>query len=202
MSQEPVWVTPEQIEALRDACYDDSFQSFSQSRNDALVAMLADTGLRVGEVVQLRVENISDGHDRLMLRPDIQKSYNRNQPQLVRMELGKLVTDLPRTLKSYLDTRWKDSPYLFPSRKAENMSSQSVRNLTKKAAQVAEVRPYRPDGSRADPDAMHPHAFRHSIAYRMLEHGDESYTLDDVQRRLRHKRRETTESTYSHFLVV
>ena len=202
MSQEPVWVTPEQIETLRDTCYTDAFQGFAQPRNDALTALMADTGLRVGEVVQIRVENLTDAYDRVMLKPEIQKSYNRQQQQLVRMELGKLVSDLPRTLKSYLDTRWKDSPYLFPSRKADDMSAQSVRNMVKKCAVEADIRPYRPDGTRAEPDSMHPHAFRHSIAYRMLEWDDEKYTLEDLQRRLRHKRRETTENTYSHFLVV
>lgn len=199
--QQPVWVTPEQVEAMRDACYDERFQSYTRQRNDALIALLADTGLRVGETVQLRTDDLTDDYERLILQPDVQKTYQENNPGIVRMELGKLVGDLPRTLRSYLDNRDSDADVLFPSRTDREMSTQAVRNILKKVAVVAEIEPYNIDNTRAEATDMHPHALRHSVAYRMLEVED-GFSLEDVQRRLRHGRRETTEDTYSHFLTV
>jgi integrase/recombinase XerC/integrase/recombinase XerD len=201
MTQEPVYVDAEQVQQLRDACYSERFQQWSRARNDAMIGLFADTGLRVGELVQLRTAMFTDDFTDLLLPGDVQKSYQENSPGLVRMEIGKLETDMPRTLKQYLDTRWKDSEFLFPSKKKEDMSPQGVRKVIKSIAREAEIKPYRPDGSRADPGDLHPHAFRHSIAHRMLTY-DNDFSIDDVSRRLRHKRRATTEDTYSHFRRV
>jgi integrase/recombinase XerC/integrase/recombinase XerD len=33
-----VWLEPEQVDALRNACYDDTFASYLQLRNDAVIA--------------------------------------------------------------------------------------------------------------------------------------------------------------------
>lgn len=201
MSQEPVWLKPEQVEALRDAAHSDSFQQWGRKRNDVLVALLADTGLRVGEATALKVEMFEDGYEYVILPPDIQKTYQRNSPGIIRMELGKLVSDLPRSIKDYLDSRQTDSPYLFASQKREKMTTEGVRYTVKKLAREADVRPYNPDGTQTEPDRLHPHAFRHSVAYRMLNY-ESDYSTDDVKRRLRHGRIQTTEDTYSHFLTV
>lgn len=199
--QEPVHLRRGQIETLRDACYSDTFRRRLQARNETIIALFADTGIRVGELVQLRTENLSDDTEYLILPPEIQKTYQSNTPGIVKMQLGKVVSDTPRTVTKYLRDRDSDSEYLFPSRQADTISKQAVRNMVKRVAEEAGVEPYAPDGTRRDPDALHPHAFRHSIAHTMLE-DDSDATIDDVKRRLRHKRRETTEDTYSHFLVV
>ena len=52
------WLRPDQIERLRTACYDDCFQPPLEQRNDALITLLYDTGLRVGELVQLTVDHL------------------------------------------------------------------------------------------------------------------------------------------------
>jgi integrase/recombinase XerC/integrase/recombinase XerD len=199
--QEPVHLRRGQIETLRDHCYSDAFRRGQQARNETIITLFADTGIRVGELVQLKTENLSDDNEYLILPPEIQKTYQQNTPGIVKMELGKVIPDTPRTVTKYLRDRKSDSEYLFPSRQADTISKQAVRNMVKRVAVEADVQPYAPDGTRRDPDSLHPHAFRHSIAHTMLE-GDGDATIDDVKRRLRHKRRETTEDTYSHFLVV
>lgn len=194
-----VWLEPEQVDALRNACYDDTFASYLQLRNDAIIALLYDAGLRVGELVQVDVEMLREGRSELYLPGHIQKDYpNDNSPTAVTMELG---SDTSRTLNSYLASRWKDTQALFPSRKADRISEQGVRYMLHAVAEAAGVQPWKVDGSRGDADDVTPHALRHSVAYRML-HEEAGHTLYDVRNRLRHRSLQTTERVYDHFKKV
>jgi integrase/recombinase XerD len=194
-----VWLEPEQVEAMRNACYDESFASYLQQRNDAIIALLYDTGLRVGELVQLDVQMLRDGRTALYLPAHIQKDYpTENSPSAVTMDLDGETT---RTLNSYLTSRWKDTTALFPSRKADRITEQGVRYLLHDVAEVADVQPWKIDGSRGDASDVTPHALRHSVAYRML-HEEDGNTLYDVRNRLRHRTIQTTERVYDHFKRV
>jgi integrase/recombinase XerD len=194
-----VWLEPDQVEALRNACYDDEFASYLQQRNDAIIALLYDAGLRVGELVQVDVEMLREGRSELYLPGHIQKDYpNDNSPTAVTMELG---GDTSRTLNSYLASRWKDTEALFPSRKADRITEQGVRYMLHEVAEAAHVQPWKVDGSRGDAGDVTPHALRHSVAYRML-HEEEGNTLYDVRNRLRHRSLQTTERVYDHFKKV
>lgn len=189
-----VWLKPEQIEEMRNAIVEES-ADYLASRNDALLAVLADTGLRVAEAVALDVEMLDLSEGIIMLPPEIQKDYpNDNTPEYVEIELA---SETVRTLRTYLSDRWKDSPALFPSRQSERMTKQSVRNVVAKAAESAQVRPYT-TGGRGGPSDITPHTLRHSVAYRMLNR-EEGNTLYDVTKRLRHATIVTTERVYSHF---
>jgi integrase/recombinase XerD len=106
-----------------------------------------------------------------------------------------------RTLNSYLTSRWKDTDALFPSRKADRITEQGVRYCLKEVAEVADVQPWKIDGSRGDASDVTPHALRHSVAYRML-HEEDGNTLYDVRNRLRHRSIQTTERVYDHFKRV
>ena len=189
-----VWLKPEQIEEMRNAIVEES-ADYLASRNDALLAVLADTGLRVAEAVALDVEMLDLSEGIIMLPPEIQKDYpNDNTPEYVEIELA---SETVRTLRTYLSNRWKDSPALFPSRQSERMTKESVRNVVTKAAESAQVRPYT-TGGRGEPSGVTPHTYRHSVAYRMLNR-EEGNTLYDVTKRLRHATIVTTERVYSHF---
>lgn len=197
--QAKVWLTPAQVDELRTACYDDGFASYLRDRNDAIVALMYDTGLRVGELVQLDTGMLRDGMSELYLPAHIQKDYpNDNSPTAVTVDLSAETT---RTLKSYLGSRWKDTEAIFPSRKADRISTQGVRYMIHEVAEVAEVEPWKVDGSRGDAGDVTPHALRHSVAYRML-HEEEGNTLYDVRNRLRHRSIQTTEKVYDHFRKV
>jgi integrase/recombinase XerC/integrase/recombinase XerD len=193
-SKAQAWLKPEQIEEMRNATVAES-ADYLASRNDALIALLADTGLRVAEAVALDTEMLDLSEGIIMLPPAIQKDYpNDNTPEYVEIELS---SDTVRTLTQYLNTRWKDSPALFPSRQSERMTKQSVRNVVSQAAESAQVRPYT-TGGRGEPSDITPHTLRHSVAYRMLNR-EEGNTLYDVTKRLRHATIVTTERVYSHF---
>lgn len=194
-SKAQAWLKPEQIEEMRNATVAES-ADYLASRNDALLAVLADTGLRVGEAVALDTEMLDLSEGIIMLPPEIQKDYptEDTSPSYVEIELS---SDTVRTLTQYLNTRWKDSPALFPSRQSERMTKQSVRNVVSQAAEAAEIRPYT-TGGRGEPSDITPHTLRHSVAYRMLNR-EEGNTLYDVTKRLRHATIVTTERVYSHF---
>ncbi len=193
-----VWLTPDQINDLRSGCYSTG-ADYLQQRNEAIVALMYDTGLRVGELVAVDVDMLREGNSVLYVPTEIQKDYpNDNEPAPATLELA---SDVTRLLSSYLNSRWKDSPALFPSRSSDRITTQGVRNAISKVAQEANVEPYLVDGTRGDPDDVTPHALRHSVAYRMMN-AEEDNTLYDVRNRLRHRSIQTTEQVYDHIIRV
>ena len=191
-----VWLRPEQIDALRSACYDTG-ADYLQQRNEAIIALMYDTGVRVGELVALDVDHLRDGNTALYMPSSIQKDYPTDStPPPATLDLA---SDVSRLLSSYLTNRWKDSGALFPSRSSDRITTQGVRDALRKVAVEADVRPYLLDGSRGDATDVTPHALRHSVAFRMMnaEDGNELY---DVRNRLRHRSITTTEQVYDHIL--
>jgi integrase/recombinase XerC/integrase/recombinase XerD len=193
------WLTPSQVDALRTAAHADSFADYLGLRNEALVAVMYDVGLRVGELVQLDVDMLRLGSDQpsIYLPTAIQKDYPTDaSPSPATLELTDSL-GTARLLKSYLNNRWKDSEAVFPSQKDERMTTKQVRNVVKKLSVEASIEPYLVDGSRGEPDDVTPHSLRHSVAYRMLH--EEDARMYDIRNRLRHTSIETTEQIYEHF---
>ena len=190
------WLKPEQIDQLRTATVANS-ADYLAARNDAIIALLADTGLRVGELVQVTDNGMFDADDGVLRIPSgIQKQYPNGQtppPRTIDLE-----ADTVRTIQTFLNSRWKESEYLFPSRQKPKMTEQAVRNVIQNAAEDADVKPYIGHAGRGSPSDVTPHTLRHSLAYRMLER-DDGNTLYAVSRRLRHSSIQTTEQIYSHF---
>jgi integrase/recombinase XerC/integrase/recombinase XerD len=191
-----VWITPEQVEKLRNAAYATG-ATYLQSRNEALVALMADTGIRVGELVALDVHHLKLNEGEVFLPTEIQKDYpiKGKSPPPVHLDLA---DDTVRTLRAYLNSRWKDSDAVFPSRQSDRMTTEQVRNVVRTLAKEADVEPHRVDGGRGVPADIGPHSLRHSVAYRMLR-VKEGNRLIDVRDRLRHSSIQTTERVYEHF---
>ncbi len=189
-----VWLKPEQIEDMRNATVANS-PDYLAGRNDAIIAVLADTGLRVAELCALDVDLIDLEEGIIMLPAEIQKDYpNDNTPTYTEIELdGETI----RTLQTYLANRWKDTDALFPSRQKDRMTTESIRNVVANAAEDAQIEPYTLNGM-GNTDQVTPHTLRHSVAYRMLNREDGN-TLYDVRNRLRHRSISTTERIYDHF---
>jgi integrase/recombinase XerC/integrase/recombinase XerD len=193
-----VWLTPNQVDDLRSACYSTG-ADYLQQRNEAIIALMYDTGLRVGELVAVDVDMLREGNSALYVPTEIQKDYpNDNEPAPATLELA---SDVTRLLSSYLNSRWKDSPALFPSRSSDRITTQGIRNAISKVAEEAGVEPYLVDGTRGEPGDVTPHTLRHSVAYRMMN-AEEGNTLYDVRNRLRHRSIQTTEQVYDHIIRV
>jgi len=190
------WVRPNQVDELRSAVYR-CRPDYLQQRDDAIITLMYDAGLRVGELVALNVDHLRDGNTALYLPTSVQKDYptDGSPPPAT---IG-LAPDTTRTVSSYLASRWKDTESLFPSRSSDRISEQGVRNMLNVVADAAGVRPYLIDGGRGETSDVTPHALRHGVAYRMMN-VEEGNTLYDVRNRLRHRSIQTTERIYDHLL--
>ena len=187
------WLLPEQVKRLKRATLDQYYTSL-QDRDHAIVELLYDSGVRVGELVLLDVENLLLDEDPPVLRmqASIQKGGGPGPAEL------ELDWDTGTTLDRYLTRRPWDTDALFPSRQADRMTASSVRRAVKNAAERAGVSPYvsEDDRLRGEPSEVTPHTLRHSVAYRMIN--EEGKRMVDVQMRLRHADLQTTTRVYGH----
>ncbi|MDR1015534.1 MAG: tyrosine-type recombinase/integrase [Coriobacteriales bacterium] len=150
----------ESLELLRDAC--------EEIRDLAMIDLLASTGMRVGELVQLN-------------RADI----NFHERECVVFGKGgseRVVYFDARTkihLLNYLDSRSDNSPALFVSLPLphERLLIGGVET------RLREI------GKRADMQKVHPHKFRRTLATRAIDKG---MPIEQVQRLLGHVKIDTT----------
>jgi integrase len=192
------WLKPAQVSDLRDAAYD----GYHGQRDDAIITLLYDTGLRRAELSQVDRDMLDLRDGELRIPASIQKDYpNDNSPTPATFELdpqGDLAT--VRTLRGYLDSRESNSKALFPSQKSARLTGKAINDVVKKAADRASVRPHN-YGGHGSPGDVTAHTLRHSVAYRLLhQYGD--YSLYDVRNRLRHATILTTERKYDHFETI
>jgi integrase/recombinase XerC/integrase/recombinase XerD len=189
-------VRPEQVDELRSAVYR-CRPDYLQQRDDTIIALMYDAGLRVGELVALDVDHLRDENTALYLPTHLQKDYpTEKSPAPATISLA---PDTARTLSAYLANRWKDTAALLPSRSSDRISEQGVRDMLKTVAKEAGVRPFHIDGGRGGPGDVTPHSLRHGVAYRMMN-AEEGNTLYDVRNRLRHRSIQTTERVYDHLM--
>jgi len=186
-----VWLKPPQVEALRDVCLTAAVPTYLQDRDEALIALLYDAGLRAGETCDLDVDHLDLKAGTVYLPGEIQKG----SPPPATLEIA---PDTTRLLRRYLRDRWKDSPAVFPSRSSPRLTRRSLRRRVKRLAVLADVRPQLAEGGTGDPEDVSPHTLRHSVAYRIIQ--VEGGRLEDVQLRLRHANRQTTDQIYSHLV--
>jgi len=197
------WLKPEQVNELREASYTASPNPHFQSRNDALIALLYDAGLRPTELVDLTTDSIDLDDGILRLTSSTQKQYPTEggpPPASIQLDADEHTNDTVRTIRQYLNNRDKDSMYLFCSKDSEHMQTRTVRYAIKQTAKEAGVKPFVGFEGRGEPQDISPYTFRHSVAYRLLSACDD-YTIYDVRNRLRHSSVKTTEQHYDLFDV-
>lgn len=185
------WLKPEQVDRLRDVCLTDAVPTYLQDRNEAIVALLYDAGLRASEVCALDVDHLDLAGGTVYLPSRIQKG----SPPPATLELA---PDTVRLLRRYLRDRWKDTDALFPTRSSDRLTTRPLQRLVEKIATEADVRPQVAGGGVGEPDDAKPHTLRHSVAYRIIQ--VDGGRLEDVQLRLRHANRQTTDQIYSHLV--
>lgn len=176
---------------MRDACLTECFPTYLQDRNEAIVTLLYDAGLRASELVGLDVANLDLDGGTIYLPTELQKG---NQPPAN----PALDRDTVRLLQRYLRDRWKDPEAVFPSRSSPRLTTRSLERLVKAIAVEADVEPQLASGGTGEPEDVTPHTLRHSLAYRIVQ--TEGGRLEDVQLRLRHATLQTTDEIYSHLV--
>lgn len=190
------WLKPQQVSEIRDTCYSGVFQNRLQTRNDAIIALLYDAGLRPTELVDVTTEMFDPDDGVIRLPSSAQKQYpTDSSPPPAEIELGRTeyTADTVRTLNQYISARENDSMFLFG-----DIRTRTVRYMVKKCAENSGIEPYAGFAGRGDPSDISPYTFRHSVAYRLLSACD-GYTMYDVRNRLRHRSISTTEQHYDFF---
>lgn len=169
--------------------------TYLQGRNKALIALLYNTGLRRSEVAAFDAGNIDLDAGTVYLPGSYQKGGWADDATL---EPGLWGANSMRSLKRYLQNRWKETEALFPARLSDRMSPTAIYNRVRRLAEIADIRPRMVGSGRGGPADVSPHTLRHSVAYRVLQ--VEKGRLEDVQARLRHTNLATTDRVYSHIM--
>lgn len=154
-------------------------------------ATVLGVGLQVGELAGLDVEHGDLDAGTVYLPTEVQKG----SPPPATLELER---DTVRTLRRYLRDRWKDTSALLPTRSSDRITTRSLRRLVEKLALASGIKPEVAGGGVGEPADVTPHTLRHSVAYRIIQ--VDGGRLEDVQLRLRHANRETTDRIYSHLV--
>ena len=152
--------TDEMLESMRDNC--DSL------RDLAIIDMLASTGMRVGELVHLNIEDID--------------FENRECVVLGKGSKERPVYFDARTkihLKNYLESRNDNNPALFVS---------MLKPYNRLKISGVEIR-LRKLGRKIEITKVHPHKFRRTLATRAIDKG---MPIEQVQRLLGHSKIDTT----------
>ena len=172
-------LTPEQIKLIIDHCH--------TLRDKLLFAILADTGMRIGQLLGLRHEDIQTFDNAIKIIP---RENNKNGARAKSIE-EKTVTITNATAhlyRKYLEYEFGDYPsdYVFINLwhhpKGEPMTYEGVRTLTKRIIRDTGIR-------------FHVHMFRHTVATGMRKLGIGN---DLVAAALGHRSPETTDSIYNH----
>lgn len=150
----------EEIELMRDSC--------QTERDLAIIDMLASTGMRVGEMVTLKIGDVNFQERECIVlgKGDKQRTVYFDARTKIH-------------LQKYLRTRIDNNDALFISLKSPNkpLGIGGVENLIKKLGKKAGI-------SRA-----HPHKFRRTLATGAIDKG---MPIEQVQQLLGHKRIDTT----------
>jgi len=143
-------------------------------RNRAVLAVLCYAGLRVSEVINLKLS-------------DIQKKDSAIRVNNTKKDSSRIVY-VPDYLFHYID-KWKEirptSKYLFCSRTGKKILPDYIQKMVKRYAK------------KIAPDKdIHPHSLRHSIATVWLKEGK---PIRGIQKQLGHKNLNTTQIYMDYF---
>lgn len=171
----PVSMSEKDVEALLKA--PDASNSLG-SRDKAMLELLYATGLRVTELVSLKLNqlNLNQGIIRIIGKGDKERLV-----PLGEVSQNSMSEYLSSARNELLGERETD--YVFPTRRSEFMTRQAFWHLIKRYAKIANIN-----------SDLSPHTLRHAFASHMLNHGAD---LRVVQMLLGHSDLSTTQ-IYTH----
>ena len=156
-------------------------EKWSDQRNFIMTSILWALGLRVNELVSLKLRDFESQHD-----PDCKigllRIHGKNNKERALFVVDKLYYNLMQYL-SHPQSPKKLSDPLFPSIKNKTISKDRVRNILKIYAQNAGLKQH-----------ITPHVLRHSFATHMYEQG---IPIDAIEAMLGHENQAET-SIYIH----
>ena len=139
-------LTLEQVRVLLEAVESTQYPE----RNRALVLLMVDSGLRLGEVLGLRVNDVRDGYVVVVGKGRKQR----------RVPIGLATQD---AISAWLDVRPEDDEYLFPG-----LTANAVRLMLRRL------------GRKIGVARLYPHLLRHTFANLYLARGGDLRTLQKI----------------------
>ena len=166
------FLTSTEFNALMKAAKDD--------RDRCILLLLAGAGLRVGEMTQIRAEDI-----------DFSKGYLHVQAVNAKFNKPRTVVLLPRVADAIAkQLAGRSKGWLFPSYRDGHITSRQVQNILDGIATRAGLQEVKhKDKAGKDRHRIHPHLLRHSFAVWSLDNG---VPVGDLQDQLGHVSLATT----------
>jgi integrase/recombinase XerC/integrase/recombinase XerD len=137
-------IRPEHIRKLLDAWFPNEFLA---ARNRAIIMLFLDTGIRLSELIGLKLKDLDVARQRLHIR-------------MGKMKKGRIVgvgDAALEYLKRYLEVRGDEPGKLFLSKHGRAIRPNSIRVMLRRLAE------------RAGVPHVHPHKFRHTFATWAIE---------------------------------
>lgn len=156
----PVHVNLQEFAAMMAVC--------ENLKHRAILALMFDCGLRVSEVVNLKLSDIDSSNMLVHVRQSKGK-----KDRSVKMS-GVLLSILRTYFVSY-----QPKEYLFNGQSKERYTVKSCQEVVKQLCRKADIK-----------KAFTPHKFRHGYAMALLENGS---TLDEIGNQMGHESKKTTE---------
>jgi len=168
----PKVLNDEQVEKLLSSIKP---TSFTKIRNTAIITTFVYSGLRVGELINLKISDVDIKEGWIRVRKG--KSGQRDVPISLKLETF---------LTSWDSLRPKHSRFYFTTHKGTKLFASYIRKMVKDYGKKAGL----------DTD-LHPHLLRHTYATQMLSRND--INIDNLKMLLGHKALSSTE-VYLHTL--
>jgi integrase/recombinase XerD len=168
----------------------------SKLRNRLFIKIMFACGLRRGEVARIKLDGI-DFEERKLTFPNLKRGDNQSL-----MRSNWFHRDLATMLQAYINTDRgrsfnSDSPYLFPTNRAEHIHGRTVNQTVKKAAENAGVQQKHLYLDKADRphDKVTAHTLRHSYAVYCIrsDTGGGSMDIKTLKDLMGHTNLETTQ---------
>lgn len=172
----PKFLTHHDIDAIK-SYIEANLDNAKMRKVQAVFYLLYGTGMRISELVQLRMNDISMHNSMLMIKG------KGNKERII-----PLFDEIQAILDNYIDfikEKYPKTLWLFPSRDPSKPQSRQAIALALKNVVVA---------AGLHPDSCSPHILRHSFASHLLQNGMD---LKSIQKLLGHENLVTTE-IYTH----
>lgn len=156
----PVHVNLQEFAAMMSVC--------ENQKHRAILSLMFDCGLRVSEVVNLKISDVDKSNMLLHIK---QGKGKKDRPV-------KLTGVLLSILRAYF-VEYRPATYLFEGQFKDKYSSRSCQEVVKQLTRKAGIS-----------KAFSPHKFRHGYAMALLENGS---TLDEIGNQMGHNSKKTTE---------
>lgn len=165
----PNFLSYNEVEDIIESASKDSKNGL---RNELILELLYSTGMRVSEVVNIKIKDINFSDNQILV-------LGKGSKERIVLFGDKLKV----LLKEYLDIRVSDSDYLIVNKYGKKMTTRSIEEIVKKVVKLEGIK-----------NKVTPHTIRHTFATHMLNHGAD---LKVVQELLGHENLKTTE-IYTH----